>query len=279
MFKRQLAGAYLLCFFGSMYTMQDATQPQPAVIADINSVITQNIDKKKDVLCSELKCGTFMLWLRLQWAFGQPIYSEASARGTFFDFLDAIPVEKQYPVVRWQHQQLPRIMAAWILNQSCKTKHIMDRIERHIEKQDCSEASKKVYKAMIKTTFDLGTLAKTSDPNEKILRILGNYRTQGRPTYLIGHCTPESYELIAKNGKDFLSPFTGILFSHQAPDVTLHTVFDRSWWLEHLKLRSDQPHIFIDDGSLEPDQEPISPQAESVVGLFGSERTVSPIRI
>ncbi len=278
MFKKQLAGIYLLCFFGSVYTMQNTPQSRPAVIADINSVITQNIDKKKDALCSELKCGTFMLWLKLQFAFRQPIYSEASAQSTFFDFLDAIPVENQQPVVRWHHQKLPRIMAAWILDKTLTTRHVMDRAESYFTEQGYSEADKSVYQAMVKTTFEQETLAKTSDPNEKILRILGDYRQQGRPTYLIGHCAPESHKLIAQKAKDVLAQFTGVLFSYQAPDVTSQTLFNRSWWLEHLKLPSDQQHIFIDDGSLESDQTPVMKQTESVK-LFDSERTISPVRI
>lgn len=233
-------------------------------IFDVSSIIKQDIDKKQSELVTRLY-GKDSYWnllklgkishkvFGLSWAdmikvlLGDKYKNaqEHKARMKFFEFLRGIKVDKALPIVLFEGDELPPIMAGWVLG-VYKPHDVIDKAFAYIDGQELDDDVAELFRALVFVTFTPEIMARSCKKDEETLRLVDDYAAQQLPVYLVGHCDPAAHDKLHQDpeGRALLEKFKGhVLFSYQtyADHVTPETQFDDVFWVRRLGVTEVVP--------------------------------------
>lgn len=237
----------------AIFSSTHAHEQNTTVIFEITTIIKTDVDGRKKALVKKMQetvrksYSTMALWKSIRTAFDVPFMcNEQEVRTEFFKFLDGIPVQIQCPhIISDDGFTMPPIMVAWLLGK-LDTQQVQQQADKYIDAQECSESNKKFYHAMIYTTFNPEVSHKTRIVNNKTEKLVDFCRNNGCKIYLVGHCDPSMSKWLATQHTDLFSKFDKVFFSYQ-DSATAATVFDDSWWLNHLGLDKQKKYLFVSD--------------------------------
>ncbi len=165
-----------------------------SIFVDASTLLEPNKLERGKLIAQQLPGMSLMpslakLGLYITWYLKINPADEATVQHKVFEFYRNIPVDKKYPIIEYQGEILPPIMAAW-LTQDLSTLQIQQKFEEYLNQQSFSDKERSFYKALVYGTFDETVTQKTSSLNSNAKEFLKKCLTEYRDNttcYLIGN--------------------------------------------------------------------------------------------